>query len=166
MQPMSIQLLLGLVLVGETSPWVIPPGREGVLVQMLDVKGLPTGCTLAGADPVKNLVQVLYTCDPGGKTSVKLELVHPEDAPKNAAARTERFGIVARTATPAGLVDAVAAQIRQHESRFEWVHTADAPSTAPSAPKFPLILVVGAGALLLAAVAALLVRRNAAVPKR
>ena len=51
MQPMSIQLLLGLALLAETSPWVIPPGREGVLVQMLDVKGLPNGCTLAGADP-------------------------------------------------------------------------------------------------------------------
>jgi len=158
---MMTYILLGLALLAETGQWVIPPGREGLLIQMLDVKGLPTGCTLAGADPVKDVVQVLYTCDPTGKTSVKLELVYPEAAPKDAV-RTERFGIVARTPAPPGLVDAVAAQIKQHESRFEWMHVSQASTAAPPEAKFPTLLVVAAGAVLLAAVAALVVRRNAA----
>jgi len=159
---MTTHILLGMALLAQTSSWVIPPGREGVLVQMLDVKGLPTGCSLAGADPVKDKVQVLYTCDPGGKTSVKLELVHPDVAPKDAAAKTERFALVLETPAPPGLVDAVVAQIKQNESRFEWVRVSDTSSGGPPPAGFPTLLVVGAGALLLAAIAALVVRRNAA----
>jgi hypothetical protein len=158
--------LLALALLAE-SGWVIPPGREAVLVQMLDVKGLPNGCSLAGADPNKNVVKVLYTCDPAGKTSVNLELVHPEAAPPDAAARTERFAVVTKSAVPAGMVDAVAAQIRANETKFEWVRAQDRPPEPPRAQKFPMKLVVIAAAIALAALALVaVVRRNAAMQKR
>ena len=152
---------LGLALLIQAQ-WVIPPGREGILIQMLDVKGLPESCSLAGADPNKSIVEVMYLCGAGGATKVKLELHHPDAAPKDAAARTAKFAMVLGTTAPPGLLDAVAQSVRAHEGSFEWMRTADSPPP-PQQPK-NLWILAAAAAVVLALIGVLVMRRSRRTP--
>jgi len=97
---------------------VIVPGKEQLLAQMLGLGAdLPAECSFAGGDIDRTFVHGKYTC-PGGE--VVLDVRHV-DAGKAPVATTAKFAIsIVSGSAPAGLVDAVAAQIRAREAEFEW----------------------------------------------
>jgi hypothetical protein len=108
---------------GQGAPPVIGPGQEPLLADMLG-KGtaLPGDCAWAGATVEQTRVVSWYTC---AGARVEIELRHPTDAVA-AAARTDRFAIRTRAASPPpGLVDALAARIRAREAAFVWRGGAD-----------------------------------------
>ncbi len=98
--------------------WVIPPGQEELLADMLGRGAtLPDDCKFAGADVDHVTIKTTYTCAHG---DVAFQLHHPSAAPPGAI-QTARFAITLQSGTPSeSLKEALVARIRSREAGFQW----------------------------------------------
>jgi len=106
---------------------LILPGQEDVIARMLG-RGevLSGGCRLTDGR-ISGTISATYSCA-GGSTG--LQLLHPSRAPDDAL-RTRQFAVVVvEGSPPPGLLDAVAAHVRENEGAFEWQLEAP-PETSP-----------------------------------
>jgi hypothetical protein len=111
----------------------IPPGQEGLAVEMLGGDTLPGKCALDRAAIDRTKVVATYSCD--GKPAT-IELHHPSDPDAAAPALTTlRFAVVVRGA-PQPLVDEIATRIRAREKGWQWI-SAEAPGLATVADDAP-----------------------------
>lgn len=110
----------------ELSEPSIEPGQEDVLAKLLGQgTTLPNACEFTDGAIEYSVITATYRCNAG---VVVLQLVHSSRAPKDAVL-TETFAIsIESGAPPESLVDAVAAQVRTHESDFEWSWSAPEPA--------------------------------------
>ena len=130
----------------EVGPeWVIPPGQEELLAEMLGRGAtLPGDCKFAGAEANRTVITTTYTC---AQEEVAFELRHPSAAPPGAT-QTGRFAIALHHGTPQkDLTEALVALIRSREGGFQWKRIG--PLSRPSARGTVLVT---AAALLGAAV--------------
>lgn len=98
--------------------YAIPTGQEELVLEMLgrDVD-LPDGCTVQGASIEVSTIIANYACTNG---PARILLEHP-DVGKQELGRTTAFSLVAGEPAPSrALVDAVGANVRTHEGRFQW----------------------------------------------
>ncbi len=111
--------------------WVIPPGQEELLADMLGRGAtLPDDCKLAGAEVDYTIIKTTYKCAQG---DITFELRHPSAAPPGAT-QTARFAITLQNGTPSdSFKEALAARIRSREADFQWkrieppVHRSERP---------------------------------------
>jgi hypothetical protein len=140
--------------------WVIPPGQEDLLADMLGRNAqLPGGCQFTGGEASGPIVTGTYTC---AGANVAIELHHPDDAPSDAP-RTERFAVVVGNgAPPPALVDAVVSLIRAKEASFQWLETKSQPESASPDRSARLV----AGGTVLAVLVALWILWRLVRPRR
>jgi hypothetical protein len=114
--------------------WVIPPGMEGATMQMFNGSFAGGACTLGGAAIDRELVAATYRCRDSA-APVVIEARHPSRGSAGAA-RTERFALAVRAGStaPTGLLEEVAAKVRQHESAWRWSRIEVAPTRAVDGP--------------------------------
>lgn len=118
--------LLPLLLLAFASPalasqvQVVPPGQEGLILEMLG-KGelLPGGCRLTGARVLRTHVAADWACE-GGNRSLELRSL---DDSGPLVARTAKLAVISEDEGDAAraLVDAVAARVREREARWHWM---------------------------------------------
>jgi hypothetical protein len=122
----------------QIQPFVVPPGQEDLLAQMLgDGATLPGQCKFTDGQVTGPVVRSTYACADG---EVVIELHHPDDAPATEP-HTAQFAVIVHSGSPpAGLVDAIVSLIRAHESSFHWLdlrpHSGLAVPVAPIAVAF------------------------------
>lgn len=99
---------------------VVPPGQEGLILDMLG-KGveLPGGCLLTGARVLRTHVAATWGCS-GVERALELQSL---DATGPLVVRTAKLAVVSADAgDPArALADAVAARVREREDRWHWM---------------------------------------------
>ncbi|MBI3783600.1 MAG: hypothetical protein HY270_09375 [Deltaproteobacteria bacterium] len=108
--------------------YVIAPGHEELLAQILGQGAtLPSTCVFDGGQVEKTALKGTYKCPDG---PVVFHLAHPDSAPVGATV-TKRFAIsLVSGSPPAGLAEAIAANVRAKELQFEW--------SVPPTPVIPL----------------------------
>ena len=100
----------------------IPPGQDALVGEMLTSTELPHGCRLAAALIGKAHIAARYDCQDG---PARVDL-RPHGT-EGGTLRTLQFVLVPHGTVPPALVDALAARIRERESRWRW-QVEDAPA--------------------------------------
>ncbi|MCB9787726.1 MAG: hypothetical protein H6744_13670 [Deltaproteobacteria bacterium] len=116
------------------SAWVIAPGQEKLLGEMLGTGvELPGGCRFAGASVERDHVTGRYEC--AGGRALAVELRHPSEA-QGRGVRTAQFSVLAPTGElPPDFSQALRQRIRAHEARWRWSSPNRAPVAAnPAGP--------------------------------
>lgn len=112
------------VVAAQDEAWVIPPGQDGVVLQMIGRE--VAGCTASNISVAADHVAVTFSCE---GVERPLRLVH-RDAAEEGARRTENFGIAGDA--PEALLDALVRQISEHEADFRWVRPTEGERTFPT----------------------------------
>ena len=98
--------------------YAILPGQDKLVDSILGAgESLPGHCRLDHRVLGQTELRGCYDC--GSGPVVVIELTHPSVAPAGAI-RTQKFGVVASSMVPAGLVDAIAERARRHEGAWRW----------------------------------------------
>lgn len=112
--------------------YVIPPGQEPLVLEMLGAKeALPGGCSLRSASIDRSIITARYACDGGVEQA--LELRHASQ-PEGALATTASFAIAGKAgAQSQDLINAIAPRVRAREGRFYWLGQAPSGREEPAA---------------------------------
>jgi hypothetical protein len=108
--------------------WVIPPGREAQIAEMLGggAAALPGPCRLSRASVEKAWVTAWFDC------GAVVRLQH-RDAAGAAVRKTRELGVVVVEGRPSeAFLDALLDRIRTAEAKWRWVRAGD---TSPRAPR-------------------------------
>jgi tetratricopeptide (TPR) repeat protein len=106
---------------GDDPAWVIPPGQDEIVGEIVGVGETSVGdCEVDGAAVEPAKIVARYSC---AGTAVTVELVHPSTVPD--APRVHDLAVRAPEGAPASLVAAVRARIDEHAAGFRWVRPSD-----------------------------------------
>jgi hypothetical protein len=102
---------------GVTYEAVVPPGQDDLMAALLGRAAvLPAECRFDGGGADGSVISARYHCPSG---DVAYELTHP-DKGDDGAVKTEQFALNLRSGSPpAGLQDALVAQIRYREPHVQ-----------------------------------------------